>query len=57
MNSLRMRKFLKEVGNTMPFVEIMKIWKFQDYMRFVENPKASRRKRIKATKVKNNAKS
>jgi len=52
MNPLRMRKFLKEVGSTMSFIEIMKIWKFQDYMRFAENPNASRSKRIKATKGK-----
>lgn len=47
MNTLRMEKFLKKQGKPMTWSELFRIWKTVDYLRFVENGKATKRQRAK----------
>lgn len=51
MNTLRMAKFLKRQGKPMTLVELLRIWKTVDYLRFVEEPKATKRQRAKEAQV------
>ena len=45
MNIHRMRKFLSGMGKPISVIQTLRLWKFSDFMSFMEKPTASKRQR------------
>lgn len=51
MNIHRIRKFMSKMGKPISIMETIRLWKFNDFMRFIENGRASKRRRKSAKEV------
>jgi hypothetical protein len=48
MNIHRIRKFMSKMGKPISIMEAIRLWKFNDFMSFIENGRASKHRRKSA---------